>query len=307
MNKNIFVGNDVGNYMMKLSNYTSIKSVITEEEPAIELLDNDTKTIELDGKKYYIGVGSFETELNKAKKETFLPLLLTGIDMATPKYLSSFEAIYNVVCGLPINQFKTNKEYLEKLVLDEKIRYVTIDGERKRICIDSFAVYPECIGAYYSLEKEKEEDIILVDIGGRTTDIAYISRGKLISSSTVPVGTLNIYSNIVKKLNGLYNLTVDLNKVDRILETGKFNVDGKQADISFITGILKSNFLKIKEELDLNYPARTEQIILAGGGSKLFGKAFNSRYNNCTYHNDPIFANALGFKKVGEILWQKTQ
>ena len=302
MNRIITVGNDVGNYMMKLSNYTSIKSIVTEEEPAINLL-NDIKVINLDGKKYYIGAGSFETELNKAKKETFLPLLIAGIDMATPKDLDSYEAIYNVVCGLPISQYKTNKKYIEDLVMSEKIRFIEINGKRKRIFIEKFSVYPECLGAYYSLDGYKNEDIILVDIGGRTTDIAYISGGKLLKSSTVPVGTLNIYSDIVNKLNSLYDLAIDLNKVDRIIESGRFNVDGKAADISFITSILKNNFLKIKEELDLNYPARTEQIILSGGGSKLFGKAFKNRYSNCITHNDPIFANALGFRKVGELLW----
>lgn len=302
--KTVIVGDDIGNYAIKLSDGQTLKSVITREN--LNVLSNSKHLVLSNGEEYFIGGnGNFETELNKAKKNNYLPLLLTSLSMITPNPKDSFNTLYKVVCGLPINQYKEYKEELEDLILSNKINYITFNGQDRRILIEDCKIYPECLGAYYSLENAPE-DIILIDIGGRTTDIAYISCGKLIKSSTVPVGTLNIYSDIKNILNTKYSLTVDLNRVDRILNTNKFIIDNEEINLGFITNILRENFFKIKEELDLNYPARTEEIVLAGGGSTRFIKPFKKRYKNCRLHNDYLFGNARGFKKVGEMLWQKT-
>ena len=61
--------------------------------------------------------------------------------------------------------------------------------------------------------------------------------------------------------------------------------------------------MKVKEDLDFKFNARTEKIVLVGGGAKLFSKAFMNRYSNCSIAEDPIYSNAKGFKKVGEKLW----
>ncbi|MBE6059110.1 MAG: ParM/StbA family protein [Clostridium sulfidigenes] len=172
----------------------------------------------------------------------------------------------------------------------------------EKIVISEFKVYPEGIGAYYSLSTN--EDVIIVDIGGRTTDIAYICDKKHHTSSTVAVGTLNIYKSICDRLNGEHSLDLDLQMVDRIIRRASFKVDNKEVDLRFITEILKENFMKIKQDLDFKFPARTERIILVGGGAKLFSRAFAKRYSNFGIADNPLYANAIGFKKVGESLWQ---
>lgn len=93
-------GIDVGNYSLKEYPGTNIKSLVTTEE---NILGSKLK-LEYGGKSYFIGEGSFETELNKSSKKNFLPLLLTGIA------LNSDDVFQQIVCGLPINQYKANKE-----------------------------------------------------------------------------------------------------------------------------------------------------------------------------------------------------
>ena len=191
-----------------------------------------------------------------------MPLLYAGI------ILSSNDVFNQVVCGLPINQYKKNKSTIEELISNNKMKTLKVNGEPREIVITDFIVYPEGIGAYYSLYTS--EDVIIVDIGGRTTDIAYICD----------------------------------KMIDRIIERGTLKVDNIDIDLRFITGILKENFMKIKEDLDFKFPARTEKIVLCGGGAKLFAKAFMRRYSNCEVAEEPIFANSIGFKKVGESLWK---
>lgn len=286
-------GIDVGNYSLKEYPNTNIKSLVTTEENFL----GSKLCLEYEDKKYFIGEGNFETELNKSSKHNFLPLLLTGIAINTTKD----NVFQQIVCGLPINQYKANREVLEDKVLSIRVRELKLNGESKRVVITDFKAYPEGVGAYYSLETN--DDVIIVDIGGRTTDIAYIVNKKLKESSTIAVGTLNIYKDIADKLNSLYTLDLDISAAEKILDKGYFEVDGVKTDLTFITDILKKNFTKINDDLVMKFPCRTEKIILVGGGYKLFEKAFKNRYLNSYIADNPIYANSIGFRRVADMLW----
>jgi len=286
-------GIDVGNYSLKEFPGTNIKSLVTTEENIL----GSKLCLEYEGKSYYIGEGNFETELSKSNKDNFLPLLLTGIAINSSKD----DVFQQIVCGLPINQYKANREAIEDLVLSSRVKEIILNGEPRKIIITDFKVYPEGVGAYYSLNTT--DDVIIVDIGGRTTDIAYIVDNKVKTSSTVAVGTLNIYKDIADKLNASHGLDLDIPMVDRIMDRGYLEIDGYQADLSFVTDILKKNFTKINDDLILKFPARTEKISLVGGGFKIFERAFTKRYVNCYVADNPVYANSIGFKKVGEMLW----
>jgi plasmid segregation protein ParM len=289
-------GIDIGNYSAKEFPSTNIKSLVTSEENLL----GSKFSIEYENKKYYIGEGAFETELNKANKDNFLPLLLTCIALNSSKE----NAFSQVVCGLPINQYKANKDILEELVLKKRVREVKLNNEidYRKIIITDFAVYPEGIGAYYSLNTP--DDVIIVDIGGRTTDIAYIVDKKLKASATIAVGTINIYKDIADELNSLHTLDLDIPAAERILNKGYFEIDGGRVDLSFVTDILKRNFAKINDDLTMKFPVRTEKIVLVGGGYKLFERAFKNRYSNSYVADNPIYANSIGFRKVADMLWQ---
>ena len=287
----MILGLDIGTHGLKVNGKVHIKSLVSAEE---NILGTDL-VLEYDNQKYVIGKGDFNSELNKSTRETFIPLLYAGI------VLSTKDTFNQVVCGLPINQYNSNKEYLTKLINDNKIKTIKVNGKSKEIVITDFAIYPEGIGAYYSLDTN--DDVIIVDIGGKTTDIAFICDKRNEISSTVPIGTLDIYKTIADKLNAEYSLALSITQVERIVTKGVLKIDNEPVDLSFITGILKENFMKIKEDLDLKFPSRTERIVLVGGGTKLFATAFLKRYKNCEVATDTIFANSIGFKKVGEELW----
>lgn len=286
-------GYDIGNYSLKVAPSLNIKSLVSTEENIL----GSSITLAYEDKIYYIGEGTFETELNKGNKENYMPLLLTGIALTS----STEETHHKVVCGLPVNQYKANKEMLEDLILSKQTRRIEIKGSIRDITITDCKIYPEGLGAYYSLNTN--EDLIIVDLGGRTTDIAYISNSRLAAASTVNVGTLNMYKDVADKLDSEFSLDLDIQKIDRIIERGFLKIDGEDINLQFVTELLRNNFIKIKEDLDFKFPARTEKIVLVGGGAKLFDKAFKKRYRNCFVANNPIFANAFGFQKVGETLW----
>jgi len=185
----MILGIDIGNYSVKTSTGVNFKSLVSTEE---NLLGSKIK-IEFDNKTFYIGEGNRDTELDKASKESFLPLLYSAIALSSP-------AQYNkVVVGLPINQYKSRKAEIENKISKESNKKIILNDKERTLTITEFKVYTEGVGAYQSLDSE--EDMIIIDIGGRTTDIAYIFNGELKTTSTVNVGTLNIYKNIADQLN----------------------------------------------------------------------------------------------------------
>lgn len=289
----MILGIDVGNYSLKTSEGINIKALVSKEA---NILGNST-ILEIDDEKFVIGEGRFETELNKSSKKNFLPLLYAGIALSTKDNFNS------VVCGLPINQYKKNKDHIEKLIENNKVKKIKINGKERTMIIENFRVYPEGLGAYYNLPVN--EDVIIVDIGGRTTDIAYISNNKPLKTGTVAVGTLNILADIQDTINSEYSLDLNLTDIDKMLLRNHFIIDGETINTDFIKTTLRENFIKIKEKLDLDFPARTEKIILVGGGSQLFFKAFKNRYTNCEMIEENILANAKGFEKVGRSLWER--
>ncbi|ADL53197.1 ParM/StbA family protein [Clostridium cellulovorans] len=287
----MILGIDIGNYSVKTSTGVNFKSLVSTEE---NLLGSKIK-IEFDNKTFYIGEGNRDTELDKASKESFLPLLYSAIALSSP-------AQYNkVVVGLPINQYKSRKAEIENKISKESNKKIILNDKERTLTITEFKVYPEGVGAYQSLDSE--EDMIIIDIGGRTTDIAYIFNGELKTTSTVNVGTLNIYKNIADQLNSKFSIDIDVEKAEKIIKQGYLSIDNKTVDISFVSSVLRENFMKIKADLDFKFSAHTEKLMLTGGGAALFHKAFVNRYEDISIMQNPVLANVRGFKKVGELLW----
>lgn len=288
----MILGIDVGNYSTKCSglNYV-INSIISHSE---NLLHNEIE-LKINKKNYYIGKGDFNYTLNKSEKELYIPLMITAI------LNSTYDICNKVVVGLPFNQYKNNNEKLKNDILNFNYKNIKLNGINRELKIKDCLVYPECLGAYYTLNVD---DCILIDIGGRTTDICFIRNGVVIKSSTVVTGSINVYSKIAKYLNSKYTLNLDVEYANRILTRGYLNVLGKAVDLSFMRDILKDEFTTINKELQLNYPVKNEKIYMLGGGSALFEYAIKSRYN-AELIKDYLFANCKGFKKVGEKEWQK--
>ena len=288
----MIIGVDLGNYAVKTSEKVSFLSKITQEE---SFLNEDE--ININGTYYFIGRGEFSTDWVKSKKNNTLPMLFTAI------YKSSNETVNQIVVGLPIQQYKNDKDKIKRLI--ENNRCANVNG--KQIVISDVAVAPEGASAIYNMDSNLKESIgkkqlIIVDIGGRTTDITMFFNNKIQDIKTIPVGALNIYQDIVNYINTKYNQSFILEDGEIVLEDGLF-LDGERKDISFITPILKKYFNSIYKELQLKFNLNKGFVYLTGGGSNIYKIAFKNRLNNVIMSKEPVFDNVIGFERVGEQLW----
>ncbi|KEH90636.1 ParM/StbA family protein [Clostridium botulinum] len=292
----MIIGVDLGNYGVKTSSGISFLSKISDIESFTE-----ENTVIYEGEKLYIGEGEFSTDWNKILKETTLPLLFTSLAR------SSTENIFEVVLGLPIQQYKQNKIRLKDLIQENRGKTITIDGIERDIIISDIEIAPEGASAYYNLSSEERKlignkPLIIVDIGGRTTDVCLLKDKKIQGFKTISVGMLNIYSDIVDEVNNKYTESFRLEEGESILKEGLF-LYGEKQDRSFIKPIIQRHFNSIYKELQLSFEVTKGYVFLTGGGSFVFRRAFKNRLKNLLISSDPLFDNVKGFKKVGEKLW----
>lgn len=294
----MIIGVDLGTYAVKTSEEVHHLSKFKESNG----FDSE-KEIIYESKNIIVGEGEFQTDFNKSMKENTLPLLFSALALSHPT-----EQFFQVVVGLPIQQYKSNKKELIAFIEENRAKEVTVNGHKRDIVITDIEVAPEGASAYYNLSLEQKNKLgnrplIIVDIGGLTTDVCLFKDKRIKDYRTIPVGMLNIYADIVSFTNERYTESFKLEEGEDILKDGLF-LNGEQKDVSFITPILKKHFDSIYKELQLTFEVNKGYVLLTGGGSNIFKIPFQNRLKNCIVSSDNIFDNARGFKKVGEELWQ---
>ena len=296
------IGIDLGNCNLKTSKKIIVPALITRGG---NYLISTGYEINFNGELFIIGEGDFDTNLNKLSKENLLPMLCLAAGLSTK------EEFIRVVLGLPINQYRSNKNKMLEIIEENKILNFKLNGLDRCICIEEASIFPEGVATYYSLDIEKrkalvDQDLIILDIGGRTTDIALLKAGKkrsVAKSTSLDVGMINIYNDMINEINSLYTLGLNIEDAEGILKNG-LEVDGEKQDTSFIKNIVKNNIEKVFKELNISYPVRTSPLIVTGGGGKSFFKSLKKRYPTAQLVEDNLFSNAIGYKRVGDKLWQ---
>lgn len=294
------IGVDLGNCNIKTSTGLIIPSKVIKGESIF----NSEYELNFEGEHFVIGEGDFDTNLDKTSKEYLLPMLCAALALSTK------EQFVRVVLGLPLNQYKAKKNSLIELLENNKVLKFSINDVQREIIITEAAIYPEGVATYYSLNSNvrsdlKDRDLIILDIGGRTTDVALLTGGKrsISKSTSLDVGMINIYNNLINEINSLFTLNLNLEDAEGIIKRG-LEIDGVKQDISFLKDIIKNNVDKIFKELNVNYPTRTCPILVTGGGGESLFKSIKKRYPSAILVENYLFSNAQGFRKVGEKLWQ---
>jgi plasmid segregation protein ParM len=255
------IGIDIGNYQIKTSENIIFDSKVTTEK----FFGTDADKLTISNKTYYLGEGNLEIESRKFDKENFLPLLLGAICKSTDA-----DAI-DLALGLPIIQFK-NKDTRAELINmlqgnSYKVVYNNIGSTK---FIRSVQVFPEGISGYLYLKNQGllndvgYRDAILIDVGGKTTDIALIKNNKATLPTSVNVGTIDIYYSIAKALRErYYDAKIDVEKIQDYLDKG-FYYKGEKQDITFAINTTKVLFKQIYDELKINYSIETEAVVVMG-------------------------------------------
>lgn len=289
----MILGIDVGSFATKRSDGFIFDSKVSTIE---DILKNNP-TLKTDDGMFYIGEGSYNTNYRKIEREYYRELFIYSIAYGSPK-----TTFIKAVVGLPISQYKQDKEILKQILLENKVNKIEVNGESKTIIIDDVEVYPEGIAAV-----EDDFEGVIIDIGGRTTDICLVldgvKRKKIENPFSIPIGTLNLYNDFINSINSKLCLDLKIEDTERILRKG-LTVDGENVDCRFAIECFKRYVDDLVNKIQVEYSIRTLDLRLVGGGALLLSNAIKKRIPRAIIAANSVFANAIGFKRIGEQIWQ---
>jgi plasmid segregation protein ParM len=282
--------------------------------------------------RYFVGDlasknGEQEVETGTPKADNpnivipFLTMLALNVDEKRK------EEHFNVVCGLPITEFTSDKDrFKEKLIGEYKVKFNTaaLKGREVKIIIDNIVVLPEGVAVIMNQmlddtgTKLKNPSLIegqrgVIDIGAFTTDIPIIVKGKPDSNASdgIEEGIANYLDSIVRLINERHNVRMTRSQLVEKIEANQlsFPIKGVSTDIS---GYLKQQFQifanKIVSKVDNIWANHYEiqEFFVVGGGAKALEEPLKAEMNKrkiqLTFitNEDPQMQNALGYWKYAK-------
>jgi len=296
------------------------------------LLGDDSSTsnlhITLDDKSYFLGsyaelqsnIREFTLDQEKLIEEFVKILAITAAGICT----DAVEPIH-VVSGLPVGYLRRDTKKFKKMIKGtHEITYHNRDGKdvTKKITIDKIHIIPQPIGSIFNLifdDKGKIKDRVLakqklgvVDIGFKTSDFSifdhlqYIERG----SSTMDTGISKCFSVIANKLRQESNISIELYRMFKFIESGIIKIRGKEYNISNLKKRVYSHAATAIAS-DLNRLWENDwdidTIILSGGGSVELSEYLSPNIEGNVIpigkDIDARFNNVQGYCKFGRYKW----
>lgn len=274
---------DLGNYNIKYlaerRGFFSAK-YSTKFNPNPEMFQR----INFNGETTYIEIGEYEREFNKVNKN-YLPLLFYAISNATE------ESDINLCLLLPIAQMPNKDKFINKLK-NNSFNFL-INGVPKTININKVVVLPEGLVSFYSMQS-KDEDTLIIDIGSRTVNYASFVGGKIESNFTEKIGVLDLYSSIKDIENAKGNDLIE-EQIERLIKNKRIIVEPK-VYLDFLKDILNRTKAKVN--------IKDYKVVFVGGGAILL-KPYIEANTPATIHEDSIYANLIGARRLCETMWKR--
>lgn len=300
--KNISV--DVGNFSNKVIAGETRNLV----ESRIELAD--TKDL-LDAKNSF----TFNGFLYKIKSENFdsssfkinKKMLLVNLFYSIASTLGESSQV-NLAVGLPISQFKSDKDELKRIILDNSTGTLIINEKEITIEIKDVTVVAEGLGAFYSIYDKfidlSLEDISIIDLGGKTTDICTINEDNAVTyHTTIFFGAFDTYKDIVNFMaddKELRKFFFGISDISRMLDKGLYRL-GEKIETSFTEDILRYSAKEIYNAINSdNERVLSSTILITGGHGYRLYPYLKELIPGALLHSDHLYANALGYYEMLE-------
>lgn len=285
------IGVDVGNCTTINSKGVIFDSKVTKNKGITSL-----SSLEIDNQMFYLGAGDYDTTYRKVEKSSYITLLYGSIALGID------EKNVNLVLGLPISQYSADKNDLISLVLNNQHKKIKINGITKEFYINDVEVYPE--GA---VTVPDTFEGVIVDIGGRTTDCCLVENvngnRNIEEHISLPLGTLNLYTNFINRINSDYGLDLKDKDAIRVITKG-LHLDGKIIELTEELNIFDEFIDNLVSQLKVKYSLRTYDVSVTGGGGRFLFNLLKERIPQCILQENALTANAEAYEQLGRSIWE---
>ncbi len=283
-----------------------------------------------------VGVASYETaegaytvgeagEADSTKSDAYPVSALNRVIVSHALRVANVADDIFAVTGLPIRKFYRRAGLNEPLIREKCANLKRNDVRSSdstplaRICehevrAEGIAAWLDCVshasgdgGAEIDAQKAKDR-IGVVDIGGRTTDIAVIRDWELdvSRSTTVEIGMFTLLEEITEGVTEEYDFSPTFEQIEQAKATGLLRMQGKEKDVSHIVAEAKRQVVKRIEAVVMqqfgNRASDIDQVLFVGGTSGYLASELKAWYPHAIIAQEPGFANARGMLRYAQLL-----
>ncbi|MFT8348810.1 StbA family protein [Clostridium saccharoperbutylacetonicum] len=245
----------------------SFSSTVKEK---IHELETAKYTVEYNNKTYLIGNddGFTSTEQTRDKDIIFHICLYTAI---AATMTSTIDNNVRVITGLPAQFFAEQKGSLIKALENRRV-FMKLNGESRSFTITKVVVFPQSAGLFLYDKSLVERDTLVVDIGGGTLDIAYMSNGQFKEGRTYPLGVNSTYDVLLQELSKYGVNYSNRMKAEQIIADKSIFVEGRDVNVERdIDNILNLRAGEIVNAVKQAFPEQSKysRFVFIGGGALL--------------------------------------
>ena len=297
-------------------------SLVGKPDHGWSLGESSTITIQIGDKEYFVGdsalVGSRFTERSEDRDWVHTPEYMALVHTALSQSTGITVANVFAVTGLPTAFYK-EKEYLEGFEQTLKGEHIIRRKGRppQTMMIENLIVVPQGIGVAIDValsddaltvrnEEAANGNVGIIDVGGKTTNFQRVNQMNEVSPETdsISIGSWDAVREIRPTI---YTLTkgaeYEDHEIAKALAVGSIKFRGKPISIAERTQEIAKDFagsIVSRANQAWDGGAKLDAIIIAGGGSSVFGEAIKSQleHDNITVVDDPQFSNVRGYYKL---------
>lgn len=295
----MLVAIDHGNYAVKTPHFSFISGLAehTVKPPlADEVLEYEGKYWTLSGKRL-----SYMRDKTRDDRYFILSLFAIAKELAAAGSNSAFEQV-DLAVGLPPEHFGMLRERFAQYFRRHGTINFVYNDRPMSIVIRNVYVYPQAYAAVIPQSGQllKTLRVFVIDIGGFTTDVLLLRKGKpdLQFCRSLESGVITMNNDIIGKISAQHDMKIEDEHISAVLQ-GQETILPQDVKRT----IQEAAQLHAKDILDklreLQVDLRTNPAIFIGGGSVLFKPLLEqtSLVTQASYIEDPR-ANAIGYSML---------
>ena len=297
---------DHGNYSIKTPHYVFLAGL---SEHTVRPLVTD-EVLEYQGRFWTLSGRRLSYMRDKTQDDRYfiLTLFAIGKELAN-KELGPGPVDIELAVGLPPEHFGVLKERFAGYLKREGVVHFDYGGRALDVVIGNVMVYPQAYAAavLQSSQVLREPNLFLVDIGGYTTDVLLLRRGRpdLQFCRSLESGIITMNNEIIRKIGAQYDLRLEDEHISAVLR-GNASLLPKEVQREIRTEA-ENHAKDILDQLrELQVDLRVNPVRFLGGGSMLLKPFLEASplVTRAEFSDSPC-DNAIGYEMLARAALSK--
>ena len=292
---------DHGNYNIKTPHH-SFMAGLAEHSVKPPMAD---EILEYGGSYWTLSSKRLSYQRDKTRDQSYFILSLFAIarEMIHAGHKTFTEKVHLAV-GLPPEHYTILRDKFAQYFKKSQSIHFIYNDKPFTIMIGNVFVYPQAFAAITPQKNQLNRHlrVFLVDIGGYTTDVLLLHKGKpdMQFCRSLEMGVITMNNDIIRLVGALHDMRIEDEHISAVLANNETILP--EAVKKTIRERAESHAKEILDKLrELQVDLRSNPAVFIGGGSILYREYLETSpmVTSATFVTDPR-ANAIGYQALAE-------